>query len=99
MRGIYLIFEGFIAGLEDLLQVVCEEMEWLRFYPLSLSLLVRETHGGKGKVKAGIGKAEKLLAIAVAVQVCSSWVNSFTQHSTWVQQPEGFRASAFLAKR
>jgi hypothetical protein len=84
---------------ETFLQVVCEEMEWLRFYPLSPSLLVHEAHGEKGKVKTGIGKAEKLLAIAVAVQVCSLWVNSFTQHSTWVQQPEGFRAASFLAKR
>lgn len=76
--------------------MVCEEMEWLPFYPGSPPVIA---HGENGKLKTGIGKAEKRLAIAVAVQVCSLWINSFAEHSAWVQQPEGFRAATFVSKR
>lgn len=82
-----------------LMQVVCEEMEWLPFYPVSTAVESHDGHGENGKVKSGVGKVEKLLAIAVAVHVCSLWVKSFVEHNVWIRQPEGIRAATFLSKR
>jgi hypothetical protein len=56
-------------------------------------------HEEHDNVKARISKAEKQAAIAVALQVCSMWVDSFVRHSSWVQQPQGIRSSTFLQKR
>jgi hypothetical protein len=82
-----------------LTQVVVEEMEWLPFYPVSTPVESHDGHGENGKVKSGVGKLEKLLAIAVAVQVCSVWAESFAEHNVWIRQPEGARAATFLSKR
>jgi hypothetical protein len=41
---------------------------------------------------------EKQARIIVALQVCSMWVDSFLQHSTWVQQPQGNLSATFLLK-
>ena len=81
------------------MQVVCDEMEWLPFYPVvSNPVVSHDDHGENGKVKSGVGKVEKLLAIVVAVQVCSLWVQSFVEHNVWIRQPEGIRAATFLSK-
>jgi hypothetical protein len=56
-------------------------------------------HEEHDNVKARISKADKQAAIAVALQVCSMWVDSFVQHSLWLQQPQGIRSSTFLQKR
>ncbi|KAG0557311.1 hypothetical protein KC19_11G119200 [Ceratodon purpureus] len=80
------------------IEVVCEEMEWLPYYPVTTPVVSHDSHGENGKVKSGVGKVEKLLAIAVAVQVCSLWVKSFVEHNVWIRQPEGIRAATFLSK-
>jgi len=52
---------------ELFIEVVVEEMEWLPFYPVES----HDGHGENNKVKSGVGKLEKLLAIAVAVRSAS----------------------------
>lgn len=80
-----------------IMQVVCEEMAWLSFYPGASPIT---GHGQEhDKVKTGVSKVDKQRSIALAVQVCSLWVDSFMQNSAWVQQPEGFRATSFLQRR
>jgi hypothetical protein len=80
-----------------IMQVVCEEMAWLSFYPGASPIT---GHGeDHDKVKTGVSKVDKQRSIALAVQVCSLWVDSYMQNSAWVQQPEGFRASSFLQRR
>lgn len=76
-------------------QVVCEEMEWLSFYPGSPPAKSREEHK---KVKSGVSKAEKQMALGVAVQTCSLWVRSFGRYSTLIRKPQGFRGTTFLEK-
>ncbi|CAM6027488.1 unnamed protein product [Sphagnum balticum] len=85
-----------VSTYQLFIEVVCEEMEWLPFYPGSPQTGAHEEHDN---VKARISKAEKQAAIAVALQVCSMWVDSFVRHSSWVQQPQGIRSSTFLQKR
>jgi hypothetical protein len=77
------------------LQVVCEEMEWLYFYPGSPSA---KSHDEHKKVKSGVSKAEKQMALVVAVQTSSLWVRSFGRYSTWIRKPQGFRGTTFLEK-
>lgn len=77
------------------MQVVCEEMEWLSFYPGSPPA---KSHNEHKKVMSGVSKAEKQMALGVAIQMCSSWVGSFGRYSTWVLQPQGFRGATFLEK-
>lgn len=80
-----------------IMQVVCEEMAWLSFYPGTSPIT---GHGEEhDKVKTGVSKVDKQRSIALAVQVCSLWVDSFVLNSAWVQQPEGVRAASFLQKR
>ncbi len=71
-------------------------MEWLPFYPGSPQ---SAAHGEHGNVMGMVGKVEKQAGIIVALQVCSMWVDSFLQHSTWVQQPQGILSATFLQKR
>jgi len=75
--------------------VVCEEMEWLSFYPGNPPA---KSHDEHKKVKSGVSKAEKQVALGVAVQTCSLWVGSFSRYSTWVGKSQGFRATAFIEK-
>lgn len=81
------------------MQVVCEEMDWLPFYPVTTAVINHGAHEENDKVKSEVGKVEKLLAIAVAAQVCSIWLKSFVEHNVWIRQPEGVRAATFLSKR
>lgn len=80
------------------IEVVCEEMDWLPFYPVTTAVINHGAHEENDKVKSEVGKVEKLLAIAVAAQVCSIWLKSFVEHNVWIRQPEGVRAATFLSK-
>nr|XP_024356431.1 uncharacterized protein LOC112272673 isoform X2 [Physcomitrium patens] len=80
------------------IEVVCEEMEWLPFYPVSATAVSLDAHEEDSEVKSRVGKVEKLLAIAVSAQVCSLWVKNFVEHNVWIRQPEGTRAATFLLK-
>ncbi|KAH9542515.1 hypothetical protein CY35_13G011400 [Sphagnum magellanicum] len=84
-----------VSTYQLFIEVVCEEMEWLPFYPGSPQ---SAAHGEHGNVMGMVGKVEKQAGIIVALQVCSMWVDSFLQHSTWVQQPQGILSATFLQK-
>ncbi|CAN5957392.1 unnamed protein product [Sphagnum jensenii] len=85
-----------VSTYQLFIEVVCEEMEWLPFYPGSPQ---SAAHGEHGNVMGMVGKVEKQAGIIVALQVCSMWVDSFLQQSTWVQQPQGILSATFLQKR
>uniref|UniRef100_A0A7I4AMQ8 Letm1 RBD domain-containing protein n=1 Tax=Physcomitrium patens TaxID=3218 RepID=A0A7I4AMQ8_PHYPA len=84
-----------VSSYQLFVEVVCEEMEWLSFYPGSPPA---KSHNEHKKVMSGVSKAEKQMALGVAIQMCSSWVGSFGRYSTWVLQPQGFRGATFLEK-
>ncbi|CAK9200674.1 unnamed protein product [Sphagnum troendelagicum] len=84
-----------VSTYQLFIEVVCEEMEWLPFYPGSPQ---SAAHGEHGNVMGMVGKVEKQAGIIVALQVCSMWVDSFLQQSTWVQQPQGILSATFLQK-
>lgn len=76
-----------------LLQVVCEEMDWLPFYPVPSS--AEHLFHGHNEPSTSLN----LEAIIKALDQCSRWIGDFMKYSTWVQQPAGARARAFLSKR
>ncbi|KAG0625720.1 hypothetical protein M758_2G075900 [Ceratodon purpureus] len=84
-----------VSSYQLFVEVVCEEMEWLSFYPGSPPA---NSHDDHKKVKSGASKAEKQMALGVAVETCSLWVRSFGRYSTWIRQPQGFRGTTFLEK-
>ncbi|KAH7443213.1 hypothetical protein KP509_02G026100 [Ceratopteris richardii] len=74
------------------IEVVSEEMDWLPFYPVSLS--VEQVFHKQNEPSNSLNSE----AIVKALDQCSRWINDFLKYSTWVQQPSGARAKAFLLK-
>ncbi|MCO5591723.1 hypothetical protein L7F22_045715 [Adiantum nelumboides] len=75
------------------IEVVCEEMDWLPFYPVSSSSAEHLFHGHNEPMTS-----LNLESILKALEQCSRWISDFMRYSTWVQQPGGARAKAFLLK-
>lgn len=75
------------------IEVVCEEMDWLPFYPVSSSSAEHLFHGHSEPLTS-----LNLEATTNALEQCSRWIGDFMKYSTWVQQPSGARTKAFLLK-
>ncbi|GAB4833338.1 hypothetical protein Ancab_031582 [Ancistrocladus abbreviatus] len=93
--GIVLYYPQFssISSYQLYVEVVCEELDWLPFYPGYANTLKR-SHGHKTKYE-GPPNAE---AIPKAIDVCSHWIGSFIKHSKWLENPSNVKAARFLAK-
>lgn len=72
-------------------KVVCEELEWLPFYPGINSNAKSTVHRGKPE---GPPNAE---AVTQALEVCSHWMQSFIKYSTWLEGPSNVKAAKFLS--
>lgn len=74
-------------------QVVCEELDWLPFYP-----------GSNGTFKRTIVHKRKEEcppnpeAIPLVLDVCSHWIQSFIKYSKWLENPSNVKAARFLSK-
>ncbi|KAL3839311.1 hypothetical protein ACJIZ3_023902 [Penstemon smallii] len=81
-----------ISSYQLYVEVVCEELDWLPFYPGSSSTSKR-TLGHKHK--EGPPNSE---AIPLVLDVCSYWIQSFIKYSKWLENPSNVKAARFLSK-
>lgn len=81
-----------ISSYELYVEVVCEELDWLPFYP-GYSNTYKSSHGHNSKVEGSPNKE----AVLQAVEVCSRWIRVFIKHSKWVENPSNVKAARFLS--
>ncbi|PIN16661.1 Ca2+-binding transmembrane protein LETM1/MRS7 [Handroanthus impetiginosus] len=81
-----------ISSYQLYVEVVCEELDWLPFYPGSSSTSKR-VRGHKHK--EGPPNTE---AIPVVLDVCSHWIESFIKYSKWLENLSNVKAARFLSK-
>ncbi|KAI4370164.1 hypothetical protein MLD38_018540 [Melastoma candidum] len=82
-----------ISSYQLYVEVVCEELDWLQFYP-GLSNNQKQIHGHGDKPK-GPPNAE---AIPVVLEVCSHWILGFTKYSKWLKSPSNVKAAGFISR-
>ncbi|KAK1404694.1 LETM1 domain-containing protein [Heracleum sosnowskyi] len=82
-----------ISSYQLYVEVVCEELDWIPFYPVS-NEASRGSHGHKSK-REGPPNAE---AIPLVLEVCLHWIQSFIKYSTWLENPSNVKAAAFLSR-
>ncbi|KAK9734294.1 hypothetical protein RND81_04G129300 [Saponaria officinalis] len=82
-----------ISSYELYVEVVCEELDWLPFYP-GFSNTFKRTHGHENKSDSPPNSE----AVQKALDVCSRWIQIFVKHSKWVENPSNVKASLFLSK-
>ncbi|XP_047333208.1 uncharacterized protein LOC124936733 [Impatiens glandulifera] len=81
-----------ISSYQLYVEVVCEELEWLPFYPgFTGSLKSRHVHNNNN---VGPPNSEALLQV---LDVCSHWIQSFIKYSNWLQNPSNIKAAQFLS--
>ncbi|XP_018820044.1 uncharacterized protein LOC108990507 [Juglans regia] len=82
-----------ISSYQLYVEVVCEELDWLPFYPGNIGTQ-GQLHGHKSK-REGPPNAE---AISQIIDVCSHWMQSFIKHSKWLEKPSNVKAAKFLSR-
>ncbi|CAL5334470.1 unnamed protein product [Camellia sinensis] len=82
-----------ISSYQLYVEVVCEELEWLPFYP-GITNTSKRLHGHKSK-QEGHPNPE---AIPQALDVCSHWIQSFIKYSKWLENPSNVKATRFLSR-
>ncbi|CAL5389191.1 unnamed protein product [Camellia sinensis] len=82
-----------ISSYQLYVEVVCEELEWLPFYP-GITSTSKRLHGHKSK-QEGHPNPE---AIPQALDVCSHWIQSFIKYSKWLDNPSNVKATRFLSR-
>ncbi|XP_047979639.1 uncharacterized protein LOC125221552 isoform X3 [Salvia hispanica] len=81
-----------ISSYQLYVEVVCEELDWLPFYP-GFSSNSKRTFGHKHI--EGPPNAE---AIPLVLDVCSYWIESFIKYSKWLENLSNVKAAKFLSK-
>ncbi|KZV21428.1 hypothetical protein F511_25656 [Dorcoceras hygrometricum] len=81
-----------ISSYQLYVEVVCEELDWLPFYPGSSST---SKPSFRHKHKDGPPNAK---AIPVVLDVCSHWIQSFIKYGKWLENPSNVKATRFLSK-
>ncbi|GFP97208.1 hypothetical protein PHJA_001864900 [Phtheirospermum japonicum] len=76
-----------ISSYQLYVEVVCEELDWLPFYPGSSSISKR-TIGHKDQESPPNAEA-----IPLVLDVCSHWIESFIKYSKWLQSPSNVKAA------
>ncbi|CAK7341915.1 unnamed protein product [Dovyalis caffra] len=82
-----------ISSYQLYVEVVCEELDWLPFYPGNIGT-TKLSHGHKNKQK-GPPNAE---AIPQVLDLCSHWMQSFIKYSKWLENPSNVKAARFLSR-
>lgn len=82
-----------ISSYQLYVEVVCEELDWLPFYPGS-STTFKDTMGHKRKEESPPNPE----AIPLVLDVCSHWIQSFIKYSKWLESPSNVKAARFLSK-
>ncbi|KAK4582744.1 hypothetical protein RGQ29_025785 [Quercus rubra] len=82
-----------ISSYQLYVEVVCEELDWLPFYPGNFGTQ-KQLHSHKSK-RDGPPNAE---AIPQVIDVCSHWMQSFIKYSEWLENPSNVKAAKFLSR-
>ncbi|KAK7847588.1 hypothetical protein CFP56_006465 [Quercus suber] len=82
-----------ISSYQLYVEVVCEELDWLPFYPGNFGTQ-KQLHSHKSK-RDGPPNAE---AIPQVIDVCSHWMQSFIKYSEWLEKPSNVKAAKFLSR-
>ncbi|CAN0847198.1 hypothetical protein LINGRAHAP2_LOCUS4844 [Linum grandiflorum] len=81
-----------ISSYQLYVEVVCEELDWLQFYPGHINTL-KPSHGHGNKENH-----PNVEAIPQVLDVCSHWMQSFIKYSKWLENPSNVKAARFLSK-
>ncbi|CAN1772261.1 hypothetical protein LINPERHAP1_LOCUS12141 [Linum perenne] len=81
-----------ISSYQLYVEVVCEELDWLQFYPGHTNTL-KSSHGHGNK-----DSPPNVEAIPQVLDVCSHWMQSFIKYSKWLENPSNVKAARFLSK-
>ncbi|KAM7265320.1 hypothetical protein ACFE04_003003 [Oxalis oulophora] len=82
-----------ISSYQLYVEVVCEELDWLPFYPGS-NEASKQSHGHQSR-QEGPPNSE---AIPQVLDTCSHWMQSFIKYSQWLENPSNVKAARFLSK-
>ncbi|EXB54610.1 hypothetical protein L484_019182 [Morus notabilis] len=82
-----------ISSYQLYVEVVCEELDWLPFYPGNVGT-PKESHGHRKKGES----PPTTEAILQVLDVCSHWMQSFIKYSTWLDNPSNVKAAKFLSR-
>ncbi|KAK9072703.1 hypothetical protein SSX86_009138 [Deinandra increscens subsp. villosa] len=81
-----------ISSYQLYVEVVCEELDWLSFYPGDIDTQ-KGLHGHK--IIKGPPNEE---AVPIVLDVCSHWIQSFIKYSKWLENPSNVKAARFLSR-
>ncbi|KAG6604333.1 Mitochondrial proton/calcium exchanger protein, partial [Cucurbita argyrosperma subsp. sororia] len=81
-----------ISSYQLYVEVVCEELDWLPFYPNNPGYL-KPSDGHMNK-REGPPNVE---AIPQALDVCAHWIECFIKYSKWLESPSNVKAAKFLS--
>ncbi|VVB13419.1 unnamed protein product [Arabis nemorensis] len=82
-----------ISSYQLYVEVVCEELEWLPFYPKDPQP-AKQAHGHKSRQEG----PPNYDALPQILNVCSYWLQSFIKYSKWPENPSNVKAAKFLSK-
>ncbi|XP_030448933.1 uncharacterized protein LOC115671493 isoform X3 [Syzygium oleosum] len=82
-----------ISSYQLYVEVVCEELDWLPFYP-SLAGNQKLSHGHQSKQE----NPPNPEAIGLVLDVCSHWMQSFIKYSKWLENPSNVKAAGFVSR-
>ncbi|XVE96358.1 hypothetical protein REPUB_Repub02eG0214400 [Reevesia pubescens] len=82
-----------ISSYQLYVEVVCEELDWLPFYPGIVSTS-KPSHGHKS-IREG---PPNIKAIPQMLDVSSHWMQSFIKYSRWLEIPSNVKAARFLSR-
>ncbi|MCL7031229.1 hypothetical protein MKW94_008629 [Papaver nudicaule] len=82
-----------ISSYQLYVEVVCEELEWLPFYPIEEGA-VKRSRSHSSKTKGPPNAA----AVPQVLDVSSYWMQSFIKYSKWLENPSNIKAAAFLSR-
>ncbi|KAE9619579.1 hypothetical protein Lalb_Chr02g0154741 [Lupinus albus] len=81
-----------ISSYQLYVEVVCEELEWLPFYP-GITSITKQLHTHISKEDAPPNSE----AVLQVFDVCSRWIQSFIKYGTWLDNPSNVKAAEFLS--
>ncbi|XP_039028288.1 uncharacterized protein LOC120162181 [Hibiscus syriacus] len=82
-----------ISSYQLYVEVVCEELDWLPFYP-GIASTSKQSHGHKSRQEG----PPNTKAIPEVLDVCSHWMQSFIKYSRWLENPSSVKAARFLSR-
>ncbi|XVE75918.1 hypothetical protein DITRI_Ditri12bG0130200 [Diplodiscus trichospermus] len=82
-----------ISPYQLYVEVVCEELDWLPFYP-GIVGTSKQSFGHKS-IREG---PPNMKAIPEVLDVCSHWMQSFIKYSRWLENPSNVKAARFLSR-